>query len=766
MTRDPSLFDRLPALYRERDTDPSRAGQFEAYIGLMDEVLEAIDDHIDALYHDHFIEFCADWMVPYIGDLMGVSHLKGDPWTLRADVARTVALRRRKGTLGAMESLAFNLTGWAAHAVEMRERMLWNQHLNHQRPDRGGRPPQSLPRHIADPIHHGTVTLRDPGVLSFLGGAFDGFARTADVKPTGGVHPRPNLPNMVLFLWRLRDFLVPVARPVHVATVAQPGTEAPFAARFVIDPLGRQMRLFNTFRYDPGAEPPEFSKPDRTPNPMPTARLQDGPPTGNAPEYVAVDIFTGGRPVDPGDGAVGLTLHLPASTFAGTSWTTRGANLCAWEDGLRDPLLLREIVIDPVHGRLLIGIADNSTEGPALRNRLRVSHTYGAPGPTGAHPVAREFPATIWPGLDPPEIVTVTAHPGGTGLRAALTGLAAAGPPRIIEITDSMTHRLNFNLISDIVDDNGPTLTLTRPFWIRAAAGQRPVIELRQPLRIRATDPTDDALNRALDIRFDGVVLTLRNAPTDSAIVTRAAVNRLTFYGVTLDPAGHVVLDGTDIGTRAAIQPAFELAADLGFADPVALEAFEQLPQIELTRCICGPVAMSGDYSLSLTDTLVDGAAGPGAASPDFAISADTNPNTAYGPNLTVDGVTIFGRARVRAADGTGGLFVHQLEVRDHQSGCLSHSHFSGDGDRLPPNFACLFGPGATLSFTSTVSGTPGYGQLHRIRTDPRVLQDGPQADEMGAYGFQLNTHKWKNLGIRLREFTPVGVRPILATVT
>ena len=103
--------------------------------------LHEVDDHIEAFYHDHFIETCADWMVPYIGDLLGVTHLKGDPWTLRADTARTVALRRRRGTLGAVESLAFNLTGWAAHAVEMRERMIWNQHLNHQRPTPGGRFP-------------------------------------------------------------------------------------------------------------------------------------------------------------------------------------------------------------------------------------------------------------------------------------------------------------------------------------------------------------------------------------------------------------------------------------------------------------------------------------------------------------------------------------------------------------------------------------------------------------------------------------------------
>ncbi|TCO70106.1 hypothetical protein [Rhodovulum euryhalinum] len=756
------LFERLPALYRTRDTDPAGAGQFEAFIGLMDEILQGIDADIDQLYHDQFIETCADWMVPYIGDLLGVTPLKGDPFTIRADTARTVALRRRRGTLGAMESLAFNLTGWAAHAVELRERLVWTQHLNHQRPDRGGIPPLALPHHIADPVRHGTVTLRDPGVLSFLGSAFDGFARTADLKPTRGIHARPNLPNMALFLWRLRDFLVPVTRPVHVETVAQttPGPgDAPFAARYVVEPLGRPLRLFNTFRYDPGAEPPDFSVPDRTPGPMPAARLQDGPPTGNAAEYVAVDIFDGSRPDDPGDAAVGLTLHLPASAFAGTAWTTRGANLCAWEQGLATPLREREIVIDPVRGRVLLGIADDTTEGAALRNRLRISFAYAAPGPVGAHPVARSFPDTIWPDLGTPEVIAVTAHPGGTGLRAALSGLATAGPPRIIEITDSMTHRVNLAAVDDIVDEDGPTLTLARPFWIRARTGQRPVIEFRQPLRMRPADPADQGLVRALDIRIDGAVLTLRNAPVAEAIVARAAVNALAFHGVTLDPGGHLVLDGTADGTRAAPQPALHLAPDLGFAVAADLEAFEELPEVTLVRSVAGPIAMGPRYRLTLKDSIVDGGTGR-------AIAATQDPDTGFGPILAIDGATILGPVRVRAASGQGGLFRDRLEVRDHQSGCLSYGYFSGDMDRLPPHFACVFGSRTALAFTSITHHQPGYCQLHRIRTARQVLEDGPGADEIGAYGFLLNTHKWKNLNIRLREFTPVGVRPILATVT
>ena len=108
---------------------------------------------------------------PYIADLLGTSHLAGDPWTLRADVADTILIRRSKGTLGAIELLAFILTKWGVHAVELRENMIWNQHLNHQRPDNGGAPPYGGDDFRPNmQVRGGTVNLRDPAQLPCLTG--------------------------------------------------------------------------------------------------------------------------------------------------------------------------------------------------------------------------------------------------------------------------------------------------------------------------------------------------------------------------------------------------------------------------------------------------------------------------------------------------------------------------------------------------------------------------------------------------------------------
>jgi len=46
------------------------------------------------------------------------------------------------------------------------------------------------------------------------------------------------------------------------------------------------------------------------------------------------------------------------------------------------------------------------------------------------------------------------------------------------------------------------------------------------------------------------------------------------------------------------------------------------------------------------------------------------------------------------------------------------------------------------------------------------LREEGPGADEMGAFGFLANSHRWKNASIRLREFMPVGVRALLVPVS
>ena len=255
------LYERLPEIYRIRDAEQTPPEQLKHYLSIVEAVFEEIHKNIDSLYDDLFIDTCDDWVIPYIGDLLGVSHLSGEAWSLRADVADTIALRRRKGTLASIERLTYNLTQWGVHCVELFEKMVWNQHLNHQRPDHGGIPPYSLTSLTRfDPVRGGTVTLRDPALLSLLDTPFDPFAHVADLRPPVRGNVRCNLPNLAIFLWRIEDYRVPLSRPQfleNIIPVSGPVAEgeATHLVGFHVHPLGREVRLFNTYQFDPDRQP-------------------------------------------------------------------------------------------------------------------------------------------------------------------------------------------------------------------------------------------------------------------------------------------------------------------------------------------------------------------------------------------------------------------------------------------------------------------------------------------------------------------------------
>ena len=113
-----SLFELLPAVHRLRDaaiagTIPAEQGPLEAFLAAVAEQVAVLDESIEQLYDDQFIETCAPWVTPYIGDLIGYRPLHGRAPGLgsrRAEVAHTIALRRRKGTLGAIKLSATSFT--------------------------------------------------------------------------------------------------------------------------------------------------------------------------------------------------------------------------------------------------------------------------------------------------------------------------------------------------------------------------------------------------------------------------------------------------------------------------------------------------------------------------------------------------------------------------------------------------------------------------------------------------------------------------------
>lgn len=760
------LYARLPEIYRQRDIEQLPPGQLQAYLALIEQAFSAVHDNIGLLYRDLFIETCSPWVIPYIGDLLSVSVLSGEPWTLRADVADTVELRRMKGTTHAIELLAFDLTKWAAHCVELREILTWFQHLNHQRPD-----VQSTKPGLAGVARGGTVPIKNPALLSLLSTPFDPFAHYPDLRPVELGVLRPNLPSLAIFLWRLVPFQAPVSMPAprgqFPLTPTDPGG-ALFAARFDIEPTGKPVVLFNTSRVLPSAVPPVLSTMDEVPGPIPQARITEASPLGVPAEYVAVNVYDSTAPnLDSIQiTGVGLQFHLPKAIFPTDIWTIRGANLCAWENALHPELGNREIVVDPRRGRVVFGVA-TAAEASALENDLLATFTYGAAGAVGAQPVDLTLPAE-WT-ASTVERRTVARRQDPLALQHALDNLASASSPVLIEIEDSLTHELDLSAVAGTTVENGiVTLNLKYPLAIAAVNGNRPVIRLKTSLAFRPVDVTAsggesqadiDALVSTLNVRLQGLYFTPDNASV-TPLLARAAVARLEINGCTLDPGSILKLDGT----RSAAIAGAKLDGEFGFANATDLHNFKVMPQVIISRSITGPLLMEAVYVLSLHDSIVDAGATPDVDGANaFAISSSVDPVNAYGPPLSFQQCTFFGRCRLRTASGAGGIFCHALEVWNNQIGCIRQSSFSAETNRLPQNFACA--TGAIISFTDDAWNQPGYAQL-ALDCDRRVLENGPGNDRMGAFGYLLEAHKWRNLQVRLREYMSAGCRPELIPVT
>ena len=95
-----------PALRETPDGEPDAPRLLDLLLAGVDEQRRVLEQDIDAVWEDFFIESCADWAVPHIGALLGLPLDAG-----RSEVAYAVALRRRKGTPAALEDFAEVLTG-------------------------------------------------------------------------------------------------------------------------------------------------------------------------------------------------------------------------------------------------------------------------------------------------------------------------------------------------------------------------------------------------------------------------------------------------------------------------------------------------------------------------------------------------------------------------------------------------------------------------------------------------------------------------------
>lgn len=314
------FYELLPAIYRLRDTENDEA--LKAYLTVFTEQIAVIQENVDQLYDDQFIETCAEWAVPYIGDLIGykaLHNISTSKISQRAEVANTIPYRRRKGTAVVLEQLARDVTGWPASVVEFFQVMATTQYMNHKRS-----------------FNHYAPDLRDWQTLEYVGTAFDRVAHTADVRHIDTDKGRHNINNIGIYLWRLQNYSLTKTPLVSI----EPG-------HYYLSPLQHDLALFN--KPVPEKQITHLARPNNVPAPINRRTMHDDKGLFYGREK-SVAIYNAFNSVDE------EYLLVPASDIQVCCLADRDGN---WINDPEDGV----IAIDPETGRIALGpdlIVDNT----------------------------------------------------------------------------------------------------------------------------------------------------------------------------------------------------------------------------------------------------------------------------------------------------------------------------------------------------------------------------------------------------------------------
>ena len=510
------LYDLLPAVYRNRDAD--RGYPLRDLIEILASQAEVLEKDIAKLYDNQFIETCESWVVPYIGDLIGMRALPPLGRNGRAEVANMIGYRRRKGTAAVLEDLARDVTDWAAHVVEFFELLPTTQYMNHLRLHR--------PR---------TPDLRNANALDHVNRPFDSAAHTVDVRHIASRRGKHNIPSVGLYLFRLGAFPLQLIEPTAVGD--------PDDARYVFSTLGNDAPLF----HHPIAEVGVAHVAEEINVPAPIR-----------PRALHADLEGGlGQYYGPGRS---LTVMVPS----GTGWAPiAGFDVVACDlEPITRALPPLSICIDPVRGRLAFSDPD---ERPEI---FRVTSYYGFSAAMGGGQYERGdeiegAPTAVVGDPDDPLVQAIQIGlPAGVGffdnLADALVDAQSAwnaGEARVIEIVDSQIYRDALPAVNIPADGR---------LIIRAANEQRPTLRLPADVAITGADGSALELN--------GLVI------GDAAWILGGTLDELDIAHCTFVPGLTLAQDGTP-GTPGAVSLVIEANTAEATIRQSILGAIEAAPE-------------------------------------------------------------------------------------------------------------------------------------------------------------------------------------------
>ena len=393
------LYELLPAVYRIRDAEQGEP--LKALLSVIADQAGVLEEDLAQLYDNQFIETCAEWVAPYIGDLIGYRPINGvtaRTVSARAEVANTIAYRRRKGTATVLEQLARDVTGWNARVVEFFQWLETSQYMNHIR--------------LGNRI---TADLRDWEALERRDSAFNTLAHSVDMRRIETQKGRYNIPSIGLFLWRLEAFSLTQSQAFRVDD-----------ERFLFSPLGNNMQLFT--RPESETDISHLAEPINVPEPI-SRRVLDHYLDRYYGSQKSLSIAVEDINIDIAD------IQICNLADSGTSWAH---------------LPVSKISIDPVLGR----IAFPPTTPP---ENVRVSFHYGFSMAMGGGEYERRSSFVL-----DGDVSTVAQ---GQSLQSALTGAVAGGIVEIgdsgrYEETLSITVDGDARLEVRAADGHRPALVL------------------------------------------------------------------------------------------------------------------------------------------------------------------------------------------------------------------------------------------------------------------------------------------------------------------
>lgn len=672
-------------------------GPLQSLLKLLGEQLAIVSDNLDQFYDDQFIETCAPWVVPYIGDLIGYKTVRGVAPAVaspRAEVAHTISFRRRKGTVLVLEQLARDVTGWGAHAVEMFKVLADTQYMNHIRPQ-----------------NYYAPDLRQWQTGEYMNTGFDQTAHKVDVRRIAVQRGRYNIQNVAIYLWSLNAYPLTMAQAAPVRGNSQ-------CFRFCS--LGRDIPLFN----DPISQGSDITAPA-------------GPQ--NVPDRLSrhvlcqdiQDSLAGTPAVYYGVGK-SLALYVGSALQSNIRVCDLAGNDGAWTNmpAAGDPP-----AVDPQLGRIALP--------PGTAGDVYASFYYGFNADMG--------------GGEYPRAATFTAKPEQPILRVpgdyatVHEALAALGGAGVVEITNSGTYS----------EPNGLNLSVNPGGHVelRAADGCRPTVQLGKEFTVSGGAESSLDIN-GLVIAYSppsgGAPL-----PVALVHLPAANANTLSHLGLThcaLVPGLVLTPQGDPDPAYAGIPALFVSSTELKVEITKSIVGALWI-DIDSSTSVSDSIIDATSASAVAYVASVDSATQRPAAGGALTMSGCTVIGKMYASLLSLVSECIFW-AELSSADtaATPPLWKAPLWAVRKQEGCVRFSYLPA-GAIVPRNFKCVKqGEGTPQPLLYSLRyGDPAYCKLFSV-TDDAIRRGAEDGGEMGAFHFVLAPLRESDLRVRMTEYLPVGL--------